>query len=538
MKGNIFMFKKALIITSTLLVLASCTSDISSSRNSILESQNTSSSDSSENKNLNQTTLFLVGDSTVSSFNDNYYYPRYGYGTQIGNYLDKKVTVNNLALSGRSSKSFLQESNYQTLKSSLKSGDYLMIGFGHNDEKEDDSTVYTNPTGDVSDNTSFKYYLYNNYIKMALDKGATPILCTPIVRANQNNDYTGSSGHITSTGDYSNCIKDLGTQYKVTTIDLTSLTKNLYTSLGYDEAINFHAWTTSNKDSVDKTHLNIYGAKEVSYLIASELKKTTCSLKDYVLNDISAPTKNVDLVSNPNYVEKTYTPFNASSYNAPNHFKTTSEGWYGTAFGDTGGSPSSEGNGYVAKETEEGKFLVGQTGTTPKGKISSSSEGFALLFRQIAKNKNFTLSADIEVKTQANTKQAGFGLMIRDDVYVNLTATDSSINSNSLSAGLVTNENEMNALFYRENTKLTKENNVISGLYAVGDKAKAKITRTGQNITLEFIYKEQTYTKTFYDFDVLAIDNLYFYVGVFATRGTTVECTNLAFVDNGDATEA
>ena len=56
---------------------------------------------------LPETTMYLVGDSTVASFSDQYFYPRYGYGTQIGDYLSDKVTVKNLALSGRSSKSFI-----------------------------------------------------------------------------------------------------------------------------------------------------------------------------------------------------------------------------------------------------------------------------------------------------------------------------------------------------------------------------------------------------------------------------------------------
>ena len=46
-------------------------------------------------------TLWVVGDSTLSSFDDKYYYPRYGYGTKLGCYLNSKVQVNNLALSGR-----------------------------------------------------------------------------------------------------------------------------------------------------------------------------------------------------------------------------------------------------------------------------------------------------------------------------------------------------------------------------------------------------------------------------------------------------
>ena len=60
-------------------------------------------------------TLWVVGDSTLSSFYDKYYYPRYGYGTKLGCYLNSKVQVNNLALSGRSSLSFTKEENYLSL---------------------------------------------------------------------------------------------------------------------------------------------------------------------------------------------------------------------------------------------------------------------------------------------------------------------------------------------------------------------------------------------------------------------------------------
>ena len=64
--------------------------------------------------------LFIVGDSTLSKFDDrSYYYPRYGYGTQLSYYLNDEIEVINLALSGRSSKSYLNENNYQILKDSI-----------------------------------------------------------------------------------------------------------------------------------------------------------------------------------------------------------------------------------------------------------------------------------------------------------------------------------------------------------------------------------------------------------------------------------
>lgn len=156
---------------------------------------------------LKDTEIIMVGDSTMCSFSDSYYYPRYGYGTQMSNYFDSKAKVTNLAISGRSSLSFINETAYQTMLNNLDEGDYLVIGFGHNDEKSDDATRYAAPTLDAKDTEktgdayNFQYILNEYYIEMAIEKGATPILCTPIVRLSNKDDYSGSNGHITSDGD-------------------------------------------------------------------------------------------------------------------------------------------------------------------------------------------------------------------------------------------------------------------------------------------------------------------------------------------------
>lgn len=125
------------------------------------------------------------------SFTDSYYLPGYGYGTQLEEFLDlgAGASVNNLAMSGRSSYSFTTEANYKTLKAEIKAGDYLLIGFGHNDEKGEDGR-YTNPNLTVDDNTqlagrpvSFKNVLYNYYIKIAEEAGDTHVLS--IIKTNQ-----------------------------------------------------------------------------------------------------------------------------------------------------------------------------------------------------------------------------------------------------------------------------------------------------------------------------------------------------------------
>ena len=488
-----------------------------------------------EPEELTPMNVYLVGDSTVCSFSDGYYYPRYGYGTQLANYLAPEATVVNLALSGRSSKSFIAEENYNTLKNSLKAGDYLIIGFGHNDEKSDDAARFTDATKPYTDETSFGYYLYEYYIKLALDAGATPILCTPIVRAKTNNDYSGNEGHVTATGDYAQAIRDLGAELGVAVVDLTAITKAEYIAKGYEGAKLYHAVTVGesadggvtvnpNWGSIDKTHLNIYGAKFVAYSLANELRDVA-GISKYVLADIEAPTE-ADLVANPDYKYSDYAAPDLGAYTPVDHFTTITEGWYGTGFGDTGGDPASAANGYIAKETETGVFQVGQhlDSGSNKGKFSSSSDGFALLFTQIEADKNFKISVTGTVLYTASTKQAGFGLMLRDDIH--LPTRDASIVSNYVTAGILCEADSSYANFKRENGTLAKGQS-FGALPKVGEVYTFTIERVGQSVTVTVALGDKTVSTTHYDFDFFAKDNGYMYVGMFANRGTVVEFINL-----------
>ena len=61
--------------------------------------------------------FLVVGDSTLAKFNDDYYYPRYGYATMLDNFFDNVQIINN-ALSGRSSRSYILDPEYKnTIKS-------------------------------------------------------------------------------------------------------------------------------------------------------------------------------------------------------------------------------------------------------------------------------------------------------------------------------------------------------------------------------------------------------------------------------------
>jgi len=505
--------------------------------------------------------IYVVGDSTVCSFSDAYYLPRYGYGTQLAQYFNvEESQVVNLALSGRSSKSFLTEANYTTLKDSISSGDYLIIGFGHNDEKSAEPARFTDPNGTkdtetTAKGTSFKYVLYNSYIKLAEEKNATPILCTPITRYDSTGAYSGSKVHVTEDGDYPAAIKELGTETNTTVIDLTALTVEEYKKDNAAAAY-YHAHTTyetatdadikaantydgtETPDGRDDTHINKYGARMVAYKFATALASTECSLKDYVKSGITQPTKADSYLDaiNQSYLKTAYTAFDPSEYEANKLMTTTTNGmtaqWYHTAMGQLGGDTKYTEDYYKFTYTESTSSL---TIKTDKGsKFAAKQDGFGAVFVQVDASKNFTASAHVKVTEIGSNagNQGSFGLMLRDDIIID--KQDTTLASNFVSAGILTSSSSGDTAIFSRSSKTALTTTTNSATAAVGDEYDLSITRTGQTVICTVKTSGgTTYTETYTDFDFVAIDNNYMYLCLYAARGFVVDFTNISYEITG-----
>lgn len=245
------------------------------------------------------THIYIVGDSTACEYGDdtaNYIIERAGWGESLDHYFNHNdVTVVNLALSGRSSRSFTYEKNYETLKKELKAGDYLFIQFGHNDEKTDDTTSsetsklyrHTSPIGDEKTEGSYQYYLYNYYIKLAEEKGATPVLITPIVRRKFEDGKVKDSHYSVVENEkfmsYDDAMRNLSEKLDITLLDLNARTEALYNALGEERSVYLHAIYNANKgNKVDNTHLNNYGSNVVADLVAEEICKSNLNLRKFI----------------------------------------------------------------------------------------------------------------------------------------------------------------------------------------------------------------------------------------------------------------
>jgi lysophospholipase L1-like esterase len=491
------------------------------------------------------TTLYLVGDSTVAAFNDPYYYPRYGYGTQIGKYLNPAVTVNNLALSGRSSKSFIDPAdngNYAMLTKSLKAGDYVLIGFGHNDEKAD-PTLYTNPNTDVTDPASFKYYLYNYYIKVAQAAGAIPILTTPVVRRDPGGAYTGATAHVTTDvvsggvtyagGNYPQAIRDLGSATGVTVIDNTASTmalgKQIFAASGAAGTAMLQAWVSSNPSSVDNTHTNIYGGSYYAYLVATGVAASTSSLGSYVLPGIVPPDPAI-LVVNPNYVQVPYSPPAMSA------IWTTTAPWMGSVFGDVGGASKISPANFTITETTTNPLAVSMASGSPTvgaGKIAAATDGIAFYFQPVPIAKDFSLSATATVTsiTESNS-QVGFGLMVRDAAWTDVS--DPSLLSSYVAVGSL--KGNLPATAWSSFTRDTSAPTQLTGTVV---SSAADVPQAGSAVNLTIVKSGSTYTCTYgteppavYTLDLTAVDPNFVYAGLFTARQCQVQFSNITLTTN------
>lgn len=121
-------------------------------------------------------TIFMIGDSTMANKSLTGENPERGWGQMLPGYLSEEIRVDNHAVNGRSSKSFIDEGRWEKVISQVKKGDYVFIQFGHNDEKSDPKR-YTAPGSTFDENLK-------RFVNETRAKGGIPVLFNSIVRRN------------------------------------------------------------------------------------------------------------------------------------------------------------------------------------------------------------------------------------------------------------------------------------------------------------------------------------------------------------------
>lgn len=219
--------------------------------------------------------VYLAGDSTVSEYDDTVA-PRAGWGQVIGRLFTEEVVFHNAAASGRSSKSFIDEGRLEPIAGKIAVGDYFLIQFGHNDEK-DDPARHTDPY------TSYKEHL-TRYLDTAREKGAFPVLITPVQRRKFGEDGVLKDTH----GEYPIAMKQLAQEQQIPLIDLGAKSKVLLEKLGAEEAKKLFLWYAPGEQpnypegNEDDTHFSETGALEIAQLVIEGMKELDHPLVRYL----------------------------------------------------------------------------------------------------------------------------------------------------------------------------------------------------------------------------------------------------------------
>lgn len=208
-------------------------------------------------------TVFLLGDSTVC---DQPGEPYASWGQMLPAFFSPGVAIANHAESGESLKSSLGARRLDKVLSRMKRGDYLLIQYGHNDEKE---------KGDgVGAFTTYKASL-KHFIAGARKKGGIPVLINSMHRRTFDKEGKITNSH----GDFPEAVRQAAREENVPLIDLTAMSKDLYEALGPDgSGVLFKPG--------DGTHHNAYGAYELARCIVQALRDRKLPLAKYLIKGL------------------------------------------------------------------------------------------------------------------------------------------------------------------------------------------------------------------------------------------------------------
>lgn len=215
-------------------------------------------------------TLYLIGDSTVT---DQPYEPAASWGQMLPYFFTAplfagEIAIANHAESGETMKSFISAGRLAKVLERMQAGDYLLIQFGHNDQKQHWPQTYVEAT------TTYKEYL-NVFIAEARLRGATPVLITSMQRRTFNNNGKIVNSH----GLYPQAVRELAREKNITLIDLDAMSVQLYETLGATKAP-----LAFNDQGKDATHHNSYGAYQLARCVTESIRQSSLPLATQLAN--------------------------------------------------------------------------------------------------------------------------------------------------------------------------------------------------------------------------------------------------------------
>lgn len=248
-----------------------------------------------------QFTIFLIGDSTMADKSLKGNNPERGWGMMLQGFFTENVTVDNHAVNGRSSKSFINEGRWDAVLNKMQKGDYVFIEFGHNDEKPKE-TLHTDP------GTTFDENL-RKFVRETREKGGIPVLFNSIVRryfppkASSSNLATAKTDKpgvaqvkdgiegdvlVDTHGAYLDSPRNVAKEMDVPFIDLNKLTREMVARYGREGSKKLWqhypagVYAACPNGRVDNTHLSVMGARIVAGLAIDAVAASIPEIAKYV----------------------------------------------------------------------------------------------------------------------------------------------------------------------------------------------------------------------------------------------------------------
>lgn len=215
-------------------------------------------------------TLFIAGDSTAAIKGASEK-PMTGWGELLQSYYGKSINVENRAINGRSTKSFLAEGRLTAIEQDFRAGDYLFIQFGHNDEKKEDPSRYSHP------DTEYRHNLIQ-YIESARQRGGTPVLLTSCSRRLFTSE--GKPDPL-AVGPYPAVMRQVATETQTPLLDIFEASQQLYDTLGEEGSMKLFMHLPKNvhpnypSGVEDNTHFSEEGAREIAKLVVQAIQQST-----------------------------------------------------------------------------------------------------------------------------------------------------------------------------------------------------------------------------------------------------------------------
>jgi pectinesterase len=207
--------------------------------------------------------VVLVGDSTVND--------QGGWGPGFRGSFSPEVQTVNLALNGRSTKSFRDEGHWEPALA--EKPDYILIQFGHNDNPGKGPKLETDP------NTTYRANLIR-YIDEARAAGAIPVIVTSITR--RNFDDAGKL-KVDALERYAEAARAVAKEKNAPLMDLYALTREQAQKLGPVGCLDIDALDKDGKP--DHTHLSAKGRNEIGQMAAKEFVRVVPKMRPYLLTE-------------------------------------------------------------------------------------------------------------------------------------------------------------------------------------------------------------------------------------------------------------